>query len=350
MMFTLMMFFLTASDVQWQFEKTNIFAPLSSDRAVLGDRGESYLLDSREALITQIDADGNQVRQFGGKGQGPGEFLKPFQMFFFDGKLYVIDRNDKVITVFTGDGKFIDRFSQLSRDDEVIKTSEGWVYSNWSNIDLEKAPEVFWTKERFTDQQSLFPIEGKFYHRQLTVINQDERILFSPVSNKPLMLASPDRQRVYICEVLDIDIHVVDVPGKRVVKTFKKKHRRVPFDEEWAEKMLEEVSEYMPPERRSKIVKNYPETFPAVRNALLDPNGNLVLDLWRGRPDENRQIMTLDPEGREVPSEYDWSLLSRIIGRFEDDVFLTTFDSKSEEAGIAKVALAQLKEYAANHP
>ncbi len=79
------------------------------------DAGNIYLLESLEGRMTVYDKEGKIIRQFGKKGQGPGEFENSVYLSVSpEKKIYVLDRPRKVIQIFDMNGKWLERRQLLS--------------------------------------------------------------------------------------------------------------------------------------------------------------------------------------------------------------------------------------------
>jgi len=71
-----------------------------------------YASDSKAAFIKVFDKSGNYLRTIGKKGQGPGEFLYPFEILVMpQGELMVNDLYQLRVHFFSLDGKFLRQFS-----------------------------------------------------------------------------------------------------------------------------------------------------------------------------------------------------------------------------------------------
>jgi len=71
-----------------------------------------YASDTKAALIKVFDKSGNYLRTIGKKGQGPGEFLYPFEILVMpQGELMVNDLYQLRDHFFSLDGKFLRQFS-----------------------------------------------------------------------------------------------------------------------------------------------------------------------------------------------------------------------------------------------
>jgi hypothetical protein len=67
--------------------------------------GDIYVLDYQDCVVKKYDARGAFLKQFGRKGQGPGEFQGPGRLRIGDGnEIYVGD--DRKVEVFTAEGEY----------------------------------------------------------------------------------------------------------------------------------------------------------------------------------------------------------------------------------------------------
>ncbi|MCK4431448.1 MAG: NHL repeat-containing protein [Candidatus Aminicenantes bacterium] len=68
--------------------------------------GNIYVSDGGNHRIQKFDSDGNYLQTIGRKGQGPGEFESPSNLFLdFEGNIHVLDR--RKIVKFSPEGKFL---------------------------------------------------------------------------------------------------------------------------------------------------------------------------------------------------------------------------------------------------
>jgi len=68
--------------------------------------GNTYVLDTRNAQVQKIDAEGKFLKSIGRRGQGPGEFQMPFSMARdTEDNLFVFDAMGRKIEVFSSDGR-----------------------------------------------------------------------------------------------------------------------------------------------------------------------------------------------------------------------------------------------------
>src|SRR5438552_12990598 len=77
--------------------------------------GDIYVTDGyRNARVHRFTADGKLVKSWGAPGHGPGQFHLPHSIATDDaGKLYVADRSNKRIQIFSTEGEFLDQLSRM---------------------------------------------------------------------------------------------------------------------------------------------------------------------------------------------------------------------------------------------
>jgi len=77
---------------------------------VFSPEGKLFLLDQSQSKVFVWPADGRFLKSFGGKGQGPGELLRPTAINATSTEIIVWDDREDM-SVFDHDGNFIERFS-----------------------------------------------------------------------------------------------------------------------------------------------------------------------------------------------------------------------------------------------
>ena len=71
--------------------------------------GELYVADGYgNSSVHKFSADGEHISSFGSPGRGPGQFVVPHSIrISHDGRLYVADRENHRVQVFTAEGEFL---------------------------------------------------------------------------------------------------------------------------------------------------------------------------------------------------------------------------------------------------
>lgn len=103
-----------------------------TDSAV-APNGDIYVADGYgNARVHQFTRSGEHVRSWGERGVGPGQFNLPHgvRVIERDGEpaLYVCDRENSRIQVFTLDGQFLDKIGAVKRPTDIIADAEGYRY------------------------------------------------------------------------------------------------------------------------------------------------------------------------------------------------------------------------------
>lgn len=92
--------------------------------------GDIYVTDGyRNARVHRFTRDGNLVKSWGTPGKRPGEFHLPHSIAFDqDGKLFVADRSNKRVQVFTPEGEFLDMWTGMGGPNDITRGKDGTFY------------------------------------------------------------------------------------------------------------------------------------------------------------------------------------------------------------------------------
>ncbi|MBN1968598.1 MAG: 6-bladed beta-propeller [Candidatus Delongbacteria bacterium] len=124
-----------------------------------------FVVDNVDSKIMKFNNHGIFVKEFGGKGQGPGEFpASPVDLYIYKEKLYVIDENGRM-TIFDLEGNFIEYrnnevFSMRPRslkvsDSTVFLTGEAW-QGRWGTEEFKYGLAVFKCNIELTSGDMLY--------------------------------------------------------------------------------------------------------------------------------------------------------------------------------------------------
>jgi DNA-binding beta-propeller fold protein YncE len=92
--------------------------------------GDIYITDGyRNARIHRFSGDGKLKESWGAPGKGPGQFHLPHSIAFDDaGKLYVADRANKRIQIFTPDGDYLGEWTGMGGPNDISRGKDGNFY------------------------------------------------------------------------------------------------------------------------------------------------------------------------------------------------------------------------------
>ena len=92
--------------------------------------GDIYVTDGyRNARVHRFTADGRLVSSWGAPGSGPGQFHLPHSIAYDDsGKLYVADRSNKRIQMFTPEGQYLGEWTGMGGPNDISRGRDGNFY------------------------------------------------------------------------------------------------------------------------------------------------------------------------------------------------------------------------------
>jgi DNA-binding beta-propeller fold protein YncE len=92
--------------------------------------GDIYVTDGyRNARVHRFAADGGLKASWGAPGHGPGQFHLPHSIAFNDaGKLYVADRANRRIQIFTPEGEFLGQWNGMGGPNDISRGKDGNFY------------------------------------------------------------------------------------------------------------------------------------------------------------------------------------------------------------------------------
>lgn len=132
----------------------------------LSPNGEFYVSDGyRNCRVHKYAADGTLLFSWGEPGEGPGQFNLVHSVWEHKGKVYVADRQNHRIQIFTPDGKYLDQWTGFSQPCKVFIDKDDIVYvaelgSRISILDLEGNVLARWGGEKSHDPGSFVAPHG----------------------------------------------------------------------------------------------------------------------------------------------------------------------------------------------
>ena len=101
-----------SADGRWKGALTDGEKPFFGPRAVAVSRGVVFVADTGNKRIVRFDAGGKKLGEWGGNGNGPGQFVEPVGLAADAiGNLYVCDTGNHRVQVFDPEGKFTRQFT-----------------------------------------------------------------------------------------------------------------------------------------------------------------------------------------------------------------------------------------------
>lgn len=92
--------------------------------------GDIYVTDGyRNARVHRFTSDGKLATSWGEPGHGPGQFHLPHSIAIDDaGNLYVADRSNKRVQIFSPDGKYLSQWTGMGGPNDITRGTDGNFY------------------------------------------------------------------------------------------------------------------------------------------------------------------------------------------------------------------------------
>jgi DNA-binding beta-propeller fold protein YncE len=112
---------------------------------VVTNNGDVFVSDGHELesnnRIVKFSADGGYVKEWGGTGSAPGQFLVPHALALDSrGRLFVADRDNNRIQIFDQDGHFLEAWSQFGRPSGLHIAADDTLYVSDNQSNDERNP------------------------------------------------------------------------------------------------------------------------------------------------------------------------------------------------------------------
>ncbi|MCB1052242.1 MAG: hypothetical protein KDC71_16695, partial [Acidobacteria bacterium] len=306
---------------------TGIYAQLNPHCVATSASGQVCVLNRQEQTLTVYDREGTVLSQFGGHGQGPGEFNWAFEVFWQNARIYVWDLEEQAITTFTSTGQCVARSLAPIRGIDMARSQDGWVYGAWHtalNSEPDQAVSLYLSGEQFNQPRIIAQVKGNGYGA--TFIADGDHSIYTPVQWVPMLATSPDGKEIYLLDQEHLWVKVFDNKGT-LLREWREAMPRLEFNPDWADIRLKEVKA-MFPERRYQT--NYYATFPVVRSFRVDPAGNWVFRLWTREPHLTEVVKVNKPNGESVESNLTWSDYLRWYGLVDGKALVGHLDDSDE--------------------
>lgn len=263
-------------------EKIAYIRDIDADR-----NGNIYLLDDKLFKVLVLNKQGKFIREFGGKGQGPGEFQIPINFLVkASGEVIVTDLKNRKFAVYKKDGKFIEdiKFS--------FRSSGGFMLANGNFLFKEtKFPEsqsesfkvaLNLHNSKFEKIAKLIEIKTlNLFAEKIIGINYE---MSMDVSRDSIVIGNPGN---------GYEIFIYDLNGK-LLKTIKNDFKPIPPSKEYKTSYIENLGKYYKM-LKSKLI--FPDTLPPFHNLLTDEAARIFVFTYE--PDKNASGYMVDVFNKE---------------------------------------------------
>ncbi|PID26975.1 MAG: hypothetical protein CR982_07295 [Candidatus Cloacimonadota bacterium] len=216
--------------------------------------GNIYFIDFKDFKVKKYNSKGIFIKEFGGRGTGPGEFTKVSSFFISNDSIYINNNYNRTVTLFTVNGKFVRKKNIKGKIPFFLKNITNSKLVG-SSFDLKKYEKklIYFTSINIYDN-NIIPIKS-IYKKELSFKQGD--------STDPLFLYSSyvsDEKYIYVAKnSYDFyEINFYDFLGNHkgvISKSYSKKEYS---EHEYflAEKKLSRISSMKPKNRGKKYKKS----------------------------------------------------------------------------------------------
>ena len=337
------------------YKSEGVFEPLlRSDVAVAKD-GHVFILDFKAATVSHYDANGELLNTIGKKGNGPGEFNFPGNVFIWDGYVYLEDRANSTVSRFERNGKYVDRVRIPARGMSAVKVKDGWVTAKLWGMDPSEEITVTWMDEKMENSQEIASYKKPEGAGGAMMVRQTgsgrPKVPYNPVRDNADILADRDGRYVYVYIPGNFDVKVIDSQTRKVVNTITTEQEPILFNEEYGNEQLAEFQEGS--KKRGMpidFVPDFPDFFPYARELFISAENNLGVRRWTSRPDEVEKGAIFDHQGKPIKVGYSVASARRVLLIQDGFAYINAFDAEKEAAFLIKAPVAKIDEVVATNP
>ena len=256
-----------------------------------------YVVDNKRSMVLKFDSKGKFVKNWGAKGQGPGEFPRnpiDISVNSSENKVYVFDASAR-LSIFDLDGNFIKFYNSSGkrvRANNFYMTKNGPIFGcstfegQWGTNEFKMGFCLFNGTDEYNIKDK---IAGKLKPFDMKKIDADDQKLKSAISNNEIYIADNSKNRYSISQY--------DYNGKKI-KEIKKKYaplRRSKEDLDEMKETLDKVSQNMQGRMEFKEVSNLKT---AITQMFIDGKENLWVSVNESMfNDEGQQFDIFDKDG-----------------------------------------------------
>jgi hypothetical protein len=197
-----------------------------------GKDGNIYIADKQTYFIRVFSASGNYINSFGGKGEGPGKFMRWFGVFDIDanGEICQVDfiNGNRRITLFSPEGKLIESFSikdpKKTGAMAIFSRNNGdFIVCLTGSVIIEKHGSLFYMG--ITNSFSIIDRKGKLketLHEDKIFVSFSDKANGGwpniPHQNIILSSYSPSRDTLALQKLAEDQVTLIDLKNKKTIR------------------------------------------------------------------------------------------------------------------------------------
>jgi len=178
--------------------------------------GEIFIFDNTDYRIKKYDNEGKFLLAFGAKGQGPGEYLTPSEIFLLENAVLVNDFRQKSLVVYDRKGKFVEKKLINKTFTSIAPSSENRYLCSSMYSD------------NFENKFSMITVLG-IYDQSFNLVSEIKKSIYPIIENEVFnpvnyfYCVTIHKNRVFLSTsgINDYAIEIFDMEGNNIEKIVK---------------------------------------------------------------------------------------------------------------------------------
>jgi hypothetical protein len=178
--------------------------------------GEIFIFDNTDYRIKKYDNEGKFLLAFGARGQGPGEYLTPSEIFLLENAVIVNDFRQKSLMVYNREGEFVEKKLINKTFTSITPSSENRYLCSSMYSD------------NFENKFSMITVLG-IYDQSFNLVSEIKKSIYPIIENEVFnpvnffYCVTIHKNRVFLSTsgINDYSIEVFDLDGNNIQKIVK---------------------------------------------------------------------------------------------------------------------------------
>ncbi|MFC2156999.1 6-bladed beta-propeller [Acidobacteriota bacterium] len=294
---------LSIGGTEGEDSSSKLFQPV---RMAVHESGTMYIIDRKDWNIKVFSPQGDFIKSFGKTGQGPGEFLFITEMEFMeDGRLLVLDPALRRFSFFSTEGEYFESFQSRDRFTRLLYTTENSFLTDvFIRVESEDVSQsrILEIKEYDLKGSEIRSMKG-FKPPAIKVLREGDQFISTeiPYTSQSIFTGDNTRKRLYHCLNDKYVIEVYDRKGILIQK-IDRAYDPMPYTKEEADtfkgEILENPNNPLAPRLAEEI--SLPKVKSVTQWMKIDDRGSLWVQTFEKRMEDGIALTAydiFDPEG-----------------------------------------------------
>jgi hypothetical protein len=257
-----------------------------------------YIIERKDQFIRVFNSNGKQIKTFGAKGSGPGEFqaISPYLAVTKDGKIIVQDATSRRTNFFDSSGRFINSLQRRTSNGKILLIKEtSFITSAMVNSGDALGRYMSMRVEEVDFDGNERQIEGEFAVIRYAPIRVGGMQFFynEPVVKTSIFVGDQDKGRFYHCINNKYIIEVYDSFGK-LFRKIDRPYRPVRFTDTDVSNYRASLMALNDETKKAILDREMPKEKSIVEEMLVDDKGYLWIQTNEQKPTGDSLLTAFD--------------------------------------------------------